>query len=171
MPFEGDNKAKRANKAYVGLGANLGDPIQQIVDARRMLFQLSGTLGGQSSCLYVSSPVGYSDQPDFINCVVEVETLSSAHELFSAMQSIENKLGRVRDASNQNAPRMIDLDLLIFSQQQIDDEILMVPHPRIGERLFVLQPLLELVSNKFLVSLDIPLACDFSDQQLHALKC
>ena len=131
-------------KAYIGLGANLDDPVQQILDARQRLIDLESSMFSRSSSMYLSSPVGYAEQPNFINCVLELHTASSAHVLFSCMQNIEQALGRVRVAGNQNAPRRIDLDLLIYGDQQIDDEVLNVPHPRIGQRLFVLEPLAEL---------------------------
>ena len=72
----------RLTKAYIGLGANLGDPIQQLVDARTMLYALAGVDSGRCSDLYLTSPVGYADQPDFVNCVVELETALSAQQLF-----------------------------------------------------------------------------------------
>lgn len=159
----GENKLVTA---FLGLGANLGDPIQQIVDARRCLLCLSGTEALRSSSLYVSSPVGYSEQPNFINCVVALETHDDAHILLDDMQSIEKRLGRVRDASNQNAPRMIDIDLLLYGETQINDPRLIVPHPRMQERLFVLEPLHELGVRDYPKSLNT----DFTQQELHKLS-
>ncbi len=130
--------------AYIGVGANLGDPIQQIVDARAALRHLAQTKSLRTSSLYCSKPVGYAEQEDFINAVFEIVTTMTAHQLFASMQKIEIDLGRRRDPNNQNAPRVIDLDLLIFADQIIDDEQLIVPHPRMSERLFVLEPLAEL---------------------------
>jgi 2-amino-4-hydroxy-6-hydroxymethyldihydropteridine diphosphokinase len=130
--------------AYLGLGANLGDPIQQMVDAREALLGLESTLRLRCSNFYLSSPVGYEAQADFINCVVELETNIGALELLDDMQSIENAIGRHRVADNQNAPRVIDIDLLLFGDQAINEERLQVPHPRMKNRLFVLKPLLEL---------------------------
>ena len=138
----------RLTTAYIGLGANLGDPIQQLVDARTMLYALAGVVSGRCSDLYLTTPVGYAEQPDFVNCVVELQTALSAQQLFAHMQEIENRLGRRRVTGNQNAPRMIDLDLLLFGDLQIDDSQLVVPHPRLGERLFVLQPLSDLTENE-----------------------
>lgn len=132
--------------AYLGLGANLGDPIQQMLDARKALLGLESTLGLRCSNFYVSSPVGYEAQPDFVNCVVELETNSGALELLDDMQAIENAIGRQRIADNQNAPRVIDIDLLLFGDHEIDIERLQVPHPRMKSRLFVLKPLLELAN-------------------------
>ncbi|MFT6033765.1 MAG: 2-amino-4-hydroxy-6-hydroxymethyldihydropteridine diphosphokinase [Arenicella sp.] len=130
--------------AYLGLGANLGDPIQQLLDARQALTVLAAPGPLRCSSFYASSPVGYDAQPDFINCVVELETNKSALELLDDMQAIENSLGRQRITSNQNAPRSIDIDLLLYGEQTITHKRLQVPHPRMKDRLFVLQPLLEL---------------------------
>jgi len=132
--------------AYLGLGANLGDPIQQLIDARTALYALDGTEHGRCSSFYLSSPVGYDEQPDFINCVLELTTRLDAYELLDAMQAIEVQLGRTRVVSNQNAPRLIDIDLLLFGHHSIRSERLNVPHPRMQQRLFVLKPLLELNS-------------------------
>jgi len=130
--------------AYVGLGANLGDPVQQIIDARKQLSSDGAVSDVRCSSLYVSSPVGYSDQPDFVNSVMSLQTTHDALSLLRVMQAIETRIGRVRDAHNQNAARLIDLDLLLFANQKIDTPILRVPHPRLSERLFVLLPLQEL---------------------------
>lgn len=134
-------------QAYVGIGSNLGDCVQNIIDARKKLLSLEFVKLMQSSSLYLSSPVGYSDQADFINCAVVLEVDCSPAELFKEMQNIEIELGRERDASNQNAPRTIDLDLLLFGDLQKEDPMLTIPHPRISQRLFVLLPLLEIAPN------------------------
>lgn len=131
--------------AYLGLGANLGDPIQQIVDARSMLFHMLETQSARCSSMYLSSPVGYSEQAYFVNCVVELTTLASMTELFAYAQKVESRLGRVRDPSNKNAARRIDIDLLLFGEQSSSLSQLTVPHPRMNERLFVLEPLAELL--------------------------
>ena len=144
----------------------MGDPIQQIIDAREALYCLSSSHNGRCSSLYLSSPVGYSEQPNFVNCVLELESTLDAHSLYAYMHDIENSLGRVRDQGNQNAARLIDLDLLLFGEQVIADEVLSVPHPRIGERLFVLQPLSEL-GQEFVHSS----SADFTQQKLHKLVC
>lgn len=135
--------------AYLGLGANLGDPIQQIVDARQQLQELTSSQALRCSNLYVSSPVGYDDQPDFVNCVIELKTLSGAEELLDQMQIIEQTLGRQRIEGNQNGPRTIDIDMLLFGNSNIKTPRLIVPHPRIKERLFVLKPLLELLDSDY----------------------
>ena len=118
--------------------------MQNIIDARTSLLDLDFVQSMQSSSLYLSSPVGYSEQADFINCAVSLMVECDAAALFEGMCEIENQLGRTRDVSNQNAARIIDLDLLIFGDLQNDDVDLTIPHPRISERLFVLEPLAEL---------------------------
>ena len=130
--------------AYVGLGANLGDPVEQIVNARKRISEFEGTNYTRSSSLYHSSPVGYSDQPMFTNCVVELSFNLDCRDLFMQMQNLETCLGRKRDPDNQNGPRFIDIDLLLFGDSVVEDEDLVVPHPRMHERLFVLLPLQEL---------------------------
>lgn len=130
--------------AYIGIGANLGDRVQTIIDARQRLANLDHCLAARNSSLYWSSPVGYLDQPAFINCAIELRVTCSVNELFDDMQGIESALGRQRDPSNQNAARRIDLDLLLFGEERSESDHLTVPHPRILERRFVLEPLLEL---------------------------
>lgn len=131
-------------RAYIGLGANLGDPIEQIVSARKGLAEFDGVIDIRSSSLFLSSPVGYSDQPVFVNCVVEMPYDGDCYALFEQMQILESALGRLRDPKNQNAPRLIDIDLLLFGDSAIDESDLIVPHPRMLQRLFVLLPLFEL---------------------------
>lgn len=132
------------NIAYVGMGSNLSDPVQNLISAQRLIERLATCKQTRSSCLYLSSPVGYEPQPFFVNRVLEVSTVSTIIEFFEQLQAIENSLGRVRDQHNRNAPRIIDLDLLLFSNMQIENEILTVPHPRMIQRRFVVEPLLEL---------------------------
>ena len=153
--------------AYLGLGANLGDPVQQLVDARLALENLPSSIKLRCSSFYLSSPVGYDDQADFINCVIELHTSLEPLALLDAMQSIENSLGRERLVGNQNAPRLIDIDLLLYANRAIDAERLIVPHPRMAERLFVLKPLLELINlAEYQSCLE---SQDFGDQQLMRL--
>ena len=161
--------------AMIGFGANLGDPIQQIIDARKLLLRLTHVHGGECSSFYLSSPVGYSEQPDFINGVLALKTQATAHKLLDDMQAIETGLGRLRSIDNQNAPRMIDLDLLLYGSQTISTERLIVPHPRMHERLFVLTPLSELQPNLYLnghgdVSYLLDEIASRSNQVLHRLS-
>lgn len=128
--------------AYVGLGANLGDPARQLEQALRELDDLPDTRLRARSSLYRSAPVGYVDQPDFVNAVAELETALPAIELLSGLQAIEARHGRSR--SFANAPRTLDLDLLLFGDERIAAPGLTVPHPRMHERAFVLAPLVEI---------------------------
>jgi len=160
----------------IGLGANLGDPIQQIVDARSELVALDSTVSARFSSLYLSSPVGDTDQANFINCVLELTTTISAFDLLDAMQGIENRLGRVRHLDNQNAPRLIDIDMILYGESTIDGPRLSVPHPRMTERLFVLVPLLELAPDLVLDNLGnladwVAHQSNFDGQTIHRLSC
>jgi 2-amino-4-hydroxy-6-hydroxymethyldihydropteridine diphosphokinase len=130
--------------AYLGLGSNLNDRVQNIVDARQKLAQLDCVQSLGSSSLYVSSPVGYSEQADFINCALMVQVKVTAENFFAQTQEIEISLGRVRNPRNQNAARIIDIDLLLFGDEIINAAELTLPHPRLTDRLFVIKPLLEL---------------------------
>lgn len=130
--------------AYVGLGANLGEPRRQLLAALEDLGRIPGTRVAARSSLYRSAPIGYADQPDFVNAVAMLDTELRPAELFAALQQIERRYGRER--SFPNAPRTLDLDLLLYGGEQIDTPALSVPHPRMHERAFVLAPLLELDS-------------------------
>ena len=127
--------------AYVGLGANLGDAAQAVRDAIALLSQLPDTELVATSSLYASAPVDAGGD-DFVNAVVQLDTALGAHALLSQLQRIEQLFGRERPF--RNAPRTLDLDLLLYGQQAINDSVLVVPHPRMHERAFVLLPLLEL---------------------------
>lgn len=127
---------------FLGLGSNLAEPAQQLRRAIDQIAQLDGvSLVGVSS-LYESAPVGYADQPSFINAVVRIATRLSPDALLSALQLIELDQGRTREF--RNAPRTLDLDVVLYDQLQQDDPRLTLPHPRCHERAFVLLPLLEL---------------------------
>jgi len=128
--------------AYVGMGANLGDPRAQLLAAWDALGRIPDTKVIARSSLYRSAPIGYADQPAFLNCVARLETALPAQSLLAQLQQIERGLGRVR--SFPNAPRTIDLDLLLYGTGSLDAPNLTLPHPRMHERAFVLVPLLEL---------------------------
>jgi len=133
---------------YVGLGANLGDAQLAIQNASNELAKLPSTQWLTCSSFYQSSPVD-AKGPDFVNAVVHVRTRLNAIDFLHACQSIENLAGRKRPYPN--APRTLDIDILLFGEGQISSEELRVPHPRMWDRAFVLQPLQEiapdLVSN------------------------
>ena len=128
--------------AYVGLGANLGDPRAQIESALEEMNRLPRTALRARSSLYRSAPLGYADQPDFVNAVAQLETGLAARALLEHLLAAEKRQGRER--SFRNAPRTLDLDLLLYGDETIDEPGLRVPHPRLHERAFVLAPLLEL---------------------------
>lgn len=125
--------------AYVALGSNLGNPQQQVLDAMQALGELPATRVLQRSHLYSTPPWGVLDQPMFINAAVELDTSLEPHALLAALFSIEQSAGRVR--AQRNGPRTLDLDLLYVDDVQIDDAKLILPHPRMSERAFVLLPL------------------------------
>lgn len=128
--------------AYVGLGSNLENPIQQVSDALIELNEIAQTRLLQQSQLYRSDPVGPPGQPDYINAVALLETALEPLDLLDALQSIENAHQRRR--IQHWGPRTLDLDLLLYADQQIDLERLQVPHPHMTEREFVLYPLAEI---------------------------
>lgn len=128
--------------AFIGLGGNLGDAVETVRAAIHALGELSDTQRIAASSLYRTAPVGYLDQPDFINAVVWLRTALPAHALLQAIQSLELAAGRER--SFQDAPRTLDLDVLLYGQQQMDTPDLSVPHPRMHQRGFVLIPLAEI---------------------------
>jgi 2-amino-4-hydroxy-6-hydroxymethyldihydropteridine diphosphokinase len=128
--------------AYVGIGSNLDEPENQVEQALLELDRLPHSrLVGRSS-LYRSAPVGFAGQPDFVNAVARLETGLAVERLLSDLQDIESRHGRTR--SFPNAPRTLDLDLLLFEKLQLRTPRLTVPHPRMHERAFVLKPLVEI---------------------------
>lgn len=127
--------------AYVGLGANLGDAAATLEAACDAMARLPGTRLATRSSLYVSAPMDATG-PDFFNAVAALETTLAAHALLAELQKIERRHGRERPY--RNAPRTLDLDLLLFGDASIADSALTVPHPRMAQRAFVLQPLAEI---------------------------
>ena len=130
--------------AWIGLGANLGDAATTVGAAITALDGLPGTRVLQASRLYVTPAWGNEDQPPFVNAVAAVETSLAADELLQAMLALEQRFGRVRDAAVHWGPRALDLDLLLYGAQVLDQPGLQVPHPYMHERAFVLVPLAEI---------------------------
>lgn len=128
--------------AFIGIGANLGEPQLQIRTALDALVKLPATRLLASSSLYRSAPLGAADQPDYFNAAARIETALAPRRLLDALLDIESRHGRFR--SFPNAPRTLDLDLLLYGEQTIDEPGLCVPHPRMHQRRFVLEPLLEI---------------------------
>ncbi len=128
--------------AFIALGSNLDDPQAQVKRGFAALATLlDSTLLAQSS-LYRSAPVGYADQPDFINAVAKISTSLSPQQLLQALLAIEHQYGRQR--TFQNAPRTLDLDVLLYDDLILHEPSLTIPHPQMHLRAFVLMPLLEL---------------------------
>lgn len=127
--------------ALIGLGANLGDPVHMLETCLEALIPLSCDATLEVSGLYKSAPVD-ADGPDYFNAVASLSTHLEPMALLQALQAIENLAGRVR--SHINAPRTLDLDLLLFGKLQMSTEVLCLPHPRMHQRAFVLRPLLDL---------------------------
>ena len=127
---------------YVGVGSNMGDRLENLRVAVRDLARSPDVRVVRSSSVYETAPVGGPEQGDFLNAVVEISTELEPHALLEALQRIESELGRVR--AERFGPRTIDLDLLLYDDEEIDDPHLTVPHPRMRERAFVVVPLTEL---------------------------
>lgn len=128
--------------AYVGLGSNLDEPRRQIEAAFAELDGMPHTRVLRRSSLYRSAPMGYADQPEFVNAVAQLDSRLSPAEFLKQLKQIEDRHGRKR--SFPNAPRTLDLDLLLFNKTILGDADLILPHPRMHERAFVLKPLLEI---------------------------
>src|SRR5918992_3966585 len=130
-------------RAYVGLGANLGPKDVTILRAVELLGAAEGIEVLELSQLRETAPWGVIDQPTFLNGAVALETTLSPRELLDVLLRIERELGRVRDGERWG-PRTIDLDLLVYGDESVDEPGLSVPHPRLHERRFALEPLAEL---------------------------
>ena len=131
-------------RSFVGLGGNLEDPRAQIERALGLLAAEGGVEVIAVSTLRETDPVGYEDQPRFLNGAAEVQTSLEARELLERLLAIERRLGRARGAGPRFGPRTIDLDLLLHGDQVIAEPGLVIPHPRLHERRFALEPLAEL---------------------------
>jgi 2-amino-4-hydroxy-6-hydroxymethyldihydropteridine diphosphokinase len=130
-------------RAFVGLGSNLGDRERSLRTALELLDERPGIRVRRVSSFRETAPVGYLDQPDFLNAAAELETTLAARALLAELLAVERSLGRRRDGP-RFGPRTIDLDLLLYADAVIDEPGLTVPHPRLHERRFALEPLLEL---------------------------
>lgn len=134
--------AAQTRTACVALGANIGEPLRRIEAGFAALAALPGTRLTARSSLYRSAPVGYADQPDFINAVAMIETALDPHALLDALLAIERAQGRVRDFPN--APRTLDLDIVLYGDLVLREPGLTIPHARMLERAFVMLPLAEI---------------------------
>lgn len=132
----------RLEDAYVALGANLDDPARQVRSAFEELAMLPATRLAAISSLYSNPAVGYVDQPDFVNAVARIETALAPRALLDSLFDIERRFGRTREFPN--APRTLDLDIVVYGSAVIDEPGLTIPHPRMHERAFVIVPLAEI---------------------------
>ena len=128
--------------AYIGLGSNLEDPQNQLRRAFADIDKLPDTRLAARSSLYRSAPIGLLDQPDFVNAVAKIATKLTPQALLQALLHIEHQHGRER--TFRNAPRTLDLDVLLYDDMQLHEHGLTIPHPQMHLRAFVLQPLLEI---------------------------
>jgi len=136
---------------FIGLGSNLNDPIAQIKLAIDTIDSLEDVSVIAQSSLYSSPPMGPQDQPDYINAVIEIDTRLFAHHLLDDLQAIEQQQGRVR--KRHWGERTIDLDILVYGANTLEDERLHVPHPGMAQRSFVLQPLAEIAPDLIIPTL------------------
>ena len=127
---------------FIGLGSNLGESSAQLRRALRDIDALPGTRLLACSSFYRSAPIGFLDQPDFVNAVAKIATALTAQALLAALLNIEHQHGRER--MFHNAPRTLDLDVLLYDDLQFHEQGLTVPHPQMHRRAFVLLPLLEI---------------------------
>jgi 2-amino-4-hydroxy-6-hydroxymethyldihydropteridine diphosphokinase len=134
--------------AFIALGSNLNNPLEQVELAMVALSKLPNVQVIKQSSLYSSAPVGYNNQPDFINAVVQVETSLAPEALLAEMFTVENDFGRVRPFPN--APRLLDLDLLLYDTVKQNTAFLTLPHPRMLSRAFVMLPLAEVAPDLML---------------------
>ena len=150
------------NKVYLGIGTNIGDRNQYIKDALDAIAHLPGTEVTGVSCLYETEPWGYTEQDSFYNVCAEVETSLSPNGILGACLGIEAALGRVR--TFRYAPRVIDIDVLLYNDIHADTEELTVPHPRIQERAFVLVPLKDVLPEMKIGDIDLKSAYEKCDK-------
>ena len=130
-------------RAWIGVGANLGEPRNQVLRAIECLDRNNQITVEEHSSLYRTAPIEAPDQPDFINAVVRVTTTLDPLPVLCCLLQIEGQFGRLRDRP-RNSPRQLDLDLLLYANKVLNSRELTMPHPRMQQRLFVLQPLMEL---------------------------
>jgi len=129
---------------FIGVGSNLNNPAERCLEAVSNLDSVSGIKVLRRSSLYRTEPVGFTEQDWFVNAVAEIRTVLNPRELLKALQEVEDGMGRVRGP--KWGPRVIDLDVLLYGQEVILDVDLVIPHPLLHKRRFVLEPLCELAS-------------------------
>lgn len=156
-------------KYVLGLGTNMGERIENLKNAVDALNHIPQTAVQKLSAVYETSPVGYARQQDFYNCAVLCESALEPHEMLGVCLGIESGLGRVRNL--KNGPRIIDIDLLLAEEKIIKTPNLIVPHPHIRERLFVLLPMLDLFDSGVAYGFDFAAEIGkITDQQITKTK-
>jgi 2-amino-4-hydroxy-6-hydroxymethyldihydropteridine diphosphokinase len=143
------------NLAYIALGSNMGDRFEYLKKAIFLLNSHEEIRVVNTSSIYETDPVGYTDQDQFLNMAVQVITRLKPHDLLVECLRIEEELGRKREI--RWGPRTLDLDILLYNQENIETEKLTIPHPRMSERAFVILPLLELDPDLKLLMMEKPL--------------
>lgn len=154
-------------KAILGIGTNIGDRMQNLRAALDSLAKLPGTKIIKASSVYETKPWGYADQDNFFNLCVIADTALSPHALLGACLGIEAAIGRVR--TFKNAPRVIDIDLLLYEDCEINTEELTLPHPFIRQRSFVLVPLHEITEDDSFFSYDF--SAEYADCDKNEIVC
>ncbi|MCM3667078.1 2-amino-4-hydroxy-6-hydroxymethyldihydropteridine diphosphokinase [Mesobacillus subterraneus] len=143
------------NKAYIALGSNMGDRLDYLKKAILHLESHENITVVNTSSIYETDPVGYTNQDQFLNMAIQVMTSLKPFELLDVCLNIEEQLGRKREM--RWGPRTLDLDILVYNQENIETEKLTLPHPRMSERAFVILPLLEIDPNIMLPTMKEPL--------------
>ncbi len=167
MTISDANLSAPRSTVFIALGSNIDNPLLHVQRALRDIDELPETALSKVSSLYETAPVGIKDQPHFVNAVAQIVTTLSSHDLLMRLHVIEAQHGRLRNSASEvrNGPRTLDLDILLFDNSQISERGLTVPHPRMHERAFVLQPLVEIapqvaipgkgLAKEFLASMDV----------------
>ena len=143
-------------RAYLAFGSNIGNGEAHIREAWQALSLVPGVVPKRLSKMYITAPWGYLDQPDFTNACGEVETALSPEALLGVCLGVEAGMGRVRQI--KNGPRVIDIDLLLYEGEERNTHELILPHPRMWERAFVLEPLMDLCDGGRILSFDVAAA-------------
>jgi 2-amino-4-hydroxy-6-hydroxymethyldihydropteridine diphosphokinase len=134
----------KVKNIFIGIGTNLGEKEKNLQEALKHIKKIAKIL--KKSKIHKTKPVGYKDQDDFLNMVIEIESELTPQELIIKLHEIEHKMGRIREI--KNGPRIIDLDILLFDKVKVNGKYLKIPHPRMYEREFVLKPLAEIAPEK-----------------------
>lgn len=156
------------NKVYLSVGTNMGERAANLQQAMRLLIAHPAIRVERVSSIYETAAVGYTDQANFLNIAVYVETTLTADEMLRTCQRIENELGRIREF--RWGPRIIDLDILLYNHETIETEHLIVPHPRMYERAFVLVPLQDIASEESIVFEQAMIALQAIDKEEEGVK-